>query len=203
MGGIRKMLKKILGWLFIPYVMIGILVARKTNSKIAGVAVGILVYLILWNIPLLSDNETQMPMHNTEQEQSDKRLVVESSPSPSPSPKKTVKKTKKTTSKLDVKTASAVLKDSYKGIAVVKIEGSNILITPTDKNFAAEVYMASLGDKDKIKDWNVIKSALIDTSKNVKDGTMLVIVNPVNAENWLLAVGSGIVVYDYVEEGGI
>jgi hypothetical protein len=198
------MLKKILGWLFVPYIMLGILVSRKTNSKIAGVAVGILVFLLIWNIPLSDDTETQMPMHNTEQEQSDKRLVVESPPSPSPTPKKTVKKTvKKTTSKLDVKTASTILKNSYKGIANVKIEGANILIIPTDKNFAAEVYMASLGDEDKINDWNVIKKSLIDTSKNVKDGTMLVIVNPVNEENWLLAVGSGIVVYDYVDEGGI
>ena len=192
------MLRKILGWLFIPYVMLGMLVARKTKSKLAGVIVGILVFLLIWNIPLLSETETTMPMHNTEQEQSDKRLVIESLPSikPSPSPKKT-------NSKLDVKTASIILKDSYKGIANVKVVGTNILITPTDKNFAAEVYLASLGDKDKINDWNVIKSALIDTSKNVKDGTMLVIVNPVNAENWLLAVGNGIVIYDYVEEGGI
>lgn len=193
------MLIKILGWLFIPYVMVGILVARKTNSKIAGIAVGVLVFSMLSTMSLIDNTETTMPMHNTEQEQSDKRLVTESV-KPSPSPKKTVKKT---TSKLDVKTASAVLKDSYKGIANVKIEGSNILITPTDKNFAAEVYLASLGDEDKIKDWNVIKKSLVDTSKSVKDGTMLVIVNPVNAENWLLAVGSGIVVYDYVEEGGV
>jgi hypothetical protein len=193
------MLKKILGWLFVPYIMLGILVAKKTNSKIAGVAVGILVFSMLYAISSIDNTETQMPMHNTEQEQSDKRLVVES-PSLSSMPKKTVKKT---TSKLDVKTASTILKDSYKGIATINVKGSNILITPTDKNFAAEVYMASLGDEDKIKDWNVIKKTLIDTSKNVKDGTMLVIVNPVNAENWLLAVGSGIIIYDYVEEGGI
>ena len=198
------MLRKILGWLFIPYVMLGMLVARKTKSKMAGVAVGILAFSMLYAISSIDNTETTMPMHNTEQEQSDKRLVVESV-KPSPSPKKTVKSKpkKKTTSKLDIKTASAVLKDSYKGIANVKIEGANILITPTDKNFAAEVYLASLGDEDKIKDWNVIKKSLIDTSKNVKDGTMLVIVNPANSENWLLAVGSGIIVYDYVEEGGI
>ena len=193
------MLRKILGWLFIPYVMLGMLVARKTKSKMAGVAVGILAFSMLYAISSIDNTETTMPMHNTEQEQSDKRLVTESV-KPSPSPKKTIKKT---ASKLDAKTASAVLKDSYKGIANVKIEGANILITPTDKNFAAEVYLASLGDEDKIKDWNVIKKSLIDTSKNVKDGTMLVIVNPANSENWLLAVGSGIIVYDYVEEGGI
>lgn len=55
------MIKKVLGWIFIPYVMVGILVGRKTKSNIAGVMVGILAFFMLYAIVSTGDSTESTP----------------------------------------------------------------------------------------------------------------------------------------------
>ncbi|MDD5589399.1 MAG: Ltp family lipoprotein [Candidatus Nanoarchaeia archaeon] len=67
------MIKKVLGWIFIPYVMVGILVGRKTKSNIAGVMVGILAFFMLYAITSLGDTEND----STSSNKPSKQITVE------------------------------------------------------------------------------------------------------------------------------
>lgn len=48
---------KIVGWILIPYVMLGILIAKKTGNKVYGIMSGVICFLLIMVIGTLNSND--------------------------------------------------------------------------------------------------------------------------------------------------
>lgn len=93
-----KTIIKILGWLLFPYVMIGILVGKKSESKLAGIMSGFFVFILTYTImtPSLESSTYKEPVSiSTPKDIPESKKTIEppSSPSVKPSPSPTVKTT--------------------------------------------------------------------------------------------------------------
>jgi hypothetical protein len=94
--------------------------------------------------------------------------------------------------------AVSVLKDSYKGVADIKVEGNIIQIIPTKISFTYEVMQAMDGDRDELKMWRSIEESLKASSRNISKEVMLTIINPMNKDNMFLIVRDGVTIYNCV-----
>lgn len=126
----------------------------------------------------------------------------------------TTQKTKKPTIKPTIKptkiskqnvfnTQLKILKESFKGVAEIKVKNNNkvIEIIPYDKTFMIEAQMAYSGDLEKLETWNKLVDTLKQTSKNFNDKDLILsLVNNLNTENYILMINNGIVLYNFVED---
>ena len=84
-----KNIIKVLAWLLFPYVMIGILVGKKSESKLAGVMSGFFVFILTYTImtPSLESSTYKEPSNiSTPKDIPESKKTIEPSPSPSVKP---------------------------------------------------------------------------------------------------------------------
>ena len=106
-----KNIIKVLAWLLFPYVMIGILVGKKSESKLAGIMSGFFVFILTYTImtPSLESTTYKEPSNiSTPKDIPESKKTIEPSPSSSvkPSIKVSVKPSPSPTIKPSVKTTS-------------------------------------------------------------------------------------------------
>lgn len=86
------MIKKILGWILIPYIMVGILVKRKTQKTSSGILAGIICFFICFFILIgmlgTTDGEETTNAQNTNSAKVEEK-IVEATPTPKPAPTET------------------------------------------------------------------------------------------------------------------
>lgn len=206
------MIKKILGWIFIPYVMIGIIISKKTNSKIAGLIVGFMFFLLIYSIAAPEKEKTiinkpesstikKIETTKTPQKKQDNEIKeIEEAPIKKSIESKKTPAKKKDNNRLTIDVAVSILKKSYDGIATIEKDNEIIRITCNDKSFIYEVMAAKNGDKQKEREWEKIEENLKETSRNIDASITIVIVNPENTNNLLLVITDGITIYNYVTE---
>lgn len=79
------MIKKILGWILVPYIMVGILVKRKTQKTSFGILAGVITFLILVGISGVTDSGETANTQNTNSTKVEEK-VAETTPTPEPTP---------------------------------------------------------------------------------------------------------------------
>jgi predicted 3-demethylubiquinone-9 3-methyltransferase (glyoxalase superfamily) len=104
-----KNIVKVLGWLLFPYIMVGILVGRKSQSKLGGFMAGFFVFILVYAVIIEPYGEesttyTGTPISVSVKDIPESKKTLQPSPSQSvkpsikPSPSPTIKQTVKTTS---------------------------------------------------------------------------------------------------------
>jgi hypothetical protein len=207
----NKMVKKILGCLIVPYIMLGALLYKNSWKKLGVLVAGVpsLIILIIF-IAIVSGPEVkEVKTFNYE---SSKEVTETTKPKPTATtvkptatekPKPTTKPTSKPKieSKIESKIEKQikVLDTSFEGVAKIKHNKKMIKVIPYDKNFMLEVFAASKGNKKELEGWNSLKESIVTISKKLDEGTSISITNNLNEENEVLIVYQGIVLYDVVE----
>lgn len=120
-----------------------------------------------------------------------------------PVPTETIKPTVKPTKKPDLmKLQLQILRDNFKGVANIKYKKKEkiIEIVPINKSFMIEAQMAYNGDQYYLSIWNDLIKNLQTISRNINNkNIMICVVNNLNAENYILMIADGIVIYNFVE----
>ncbi|HYF84577.1 MAG TPA: hypothetical protein VEB00_16365 [Clostridia bacterium] len=84
------MVKKILGWLLVPYIMVGILVKRKTQKTSLGILAGVICFfLVIGFLGSSSSNEGNTAQNTNSTKVEEKTVEVTPTPTPTPTPEPT------------------------------------------------------------------------------------------------------------------
>jgi len=103
-----------------------------------------------------------------------------------------------------VQSSLKILKDSYAGVADIKVDENLkfFSIIPTQTAFINDLLAIINKDSATLETWSKTVDSIKDVSKSVSDilpGYSIALVNPVNKDNVLLTVYDGVVVYNFVD----